>query len=84
MLFSPPSPTLQDRLLEEQKSVLQQIHDERTSLADERAQFNMTRQLVNDESQRVTSRNMRSEIEVESTVKAINNEKAGGACFLLA
>ena len=83
MLFSPPSPTLQDRLLEEQKSVLQQIHDERTSLADERAQFNMTRQLVNDESQRVTSRNMRSEIEVESTVKAINNEKAGGACFLL-
>ena len=63
--------------------MLQQIHDERTSLADERAQFNMTRQLVNDESQRVTSRNMRSEIEVESTVKAINNEKAGGACFLL-
>ena len=64
--------------------MLQQIHDERTSLADERAQFNMTRQLVNDESQRVTSRNMRSEIEVESTVKAINNEKAGVACFLLA
>ena len=61
--------------MDEQKSVLQQIHDERTSLAEERAKFNMTRQLANDESQRVTSRNVRSEIEVESTVKAINNEK---------
>ena len=66
---------LQDRLLEEQKSVLKQIHDERTALAEERASFNMTRHLVTEESNRLANRNMRSELEVESTVKAINSEK---------
>ena len=66
---------LQDRLLEEQKSVLQQIHDERTALAEERAQFKVTQQVTLDENTRLNSRNTRAEIEVESTVKAINNEK---------
>ena len=35
----------------------------------------MTRHLVTEESNRLANRNMRSELEVESTVKAINSEK---------
>ena len=61
--------------MEEQKVVLGQIADERRSLAEERASFNITRHLATEESTRFANRNMRSELEVESTVKAINSEK---------
>ncbi len=49
----------QEQLLDEQKSILGQLYEERRALADERAQFNLTQKLRIEQEQRESLKTMK-------------------------
>ena len=67
---------LQDRLLDEQQSILSQLHEERRALAEERAKFEVSQRLATEQTHRENAKSVRAEVEVESTVRALNEEKS--------
>ncbi|XP_060076077.1 fas-binding factor 1 homolog [Ylistrum balloti] len=64
-----------ETLLEDEKSLLSQLHRERQSLAEERMQFNVTQQIQKDETEQYTMKLAHAKAEYEATMKAISGEK---------
>ncbi|OWF53323.1 fas-binding factor 1-like [Mizuhopecten yessoensis] len=64
-----------ESLLEDEKSLLSQLHRERQSLAEERMQFNVTQQIQKDETEQYTMKLAHAKAEYEATMKAISGEK---------
>ncbi|XP_069124222.1 fas-binding factor 1 homolog isoform X2 [Argopecten irradians] len=64
-----------ESLLEDEKSLLSQLHRERQSLAEERMQFNVAQQIQKDETEQYTMKLAHAKAEYEATMKAISQEK---------
>ncbi|XP_033736797.1 fas-binding factor 1-like [Pecten maximus] len=64
-----------ESLLEDEKSLLSQLHRERQSLAEERMQFNVSQQIQKDETEQYTMKLAHAKAEYEATMKAISGEK---------